>query len=534
MLPIPAQTALLAFAGCVAMLVVALFWSSPVAATLAGGALLGLAVAYALTIPLGARLRRQRLEFAWWLAAPTHSASGVVAGAPFEVRCQLKNRSHHFVSFDALLPIAPAGVRVHGGFGHTLVLAPRSRIEFGFKLTASAAGRAVLQGLAVTVPGPFGLFFAPLYFPSPLGIKVLPRSAALAAASARLASGQAVERTGLSPVRRRGSGMELHEIREHRPGDAFKSIAWKASARAGMLLVREVEREVQDTLYIVLDISGSMRGGAPGERKLDHCIDVAALLAQQALERGDRVGLLTVDGRIVSHVPDAEGLRHMLRIYEALLAANEVVDADLTDIDDAALAALVGRYVRQQEGVDHAAGGELDLPALAAHAARALQTEPAHDVIAASTPEHAMLRRFCRARGIALPYRPETRGQAKAAGLAQALRTAAGATRTPRTLRVLTDFDGVRDLAPITQMLRLLRAHAHAVAFMVPRADSLGAEPSRALERDLRRVYGLQEERRLRQVKSEVGKLGVPVLSYDAREGLAAVARKADALRRVA
>jgi hypothetical protein len=44
----------------------------------------------------------------------------------------------------------------------------------------------------------------------------------------------------------------------------------------------------------------------------------------------------------------------------------------------------------------------------------------------------------------------------------------------------------------------------------------------------------LQEQRRLREVKNELGKLGVPVLSYDAREGLAAVARKADALRRVA
>jgi uncharacterized protein (DUF58 family) len=534
MLPIPAQTAVLAFGGCVAMLLSALWWSSPAAAALAGSGLLGLALAFALTVPLGARLRRQRLEFAWWLAAPQHGSSGAVAGAPFEVYCQLKNRSRDAVRFAALLPVVPAGVHVHEGSGRALGLGPRTRSEFSFRLTPSAAGRVVLQGLAVTVPGPFGLFFAPLYFPSPLGVKVLPRSAALFAGSARPASGQAVERTGLAPVRRRGSGMELHEIREHQPGDAFKSIAWKASARAGTLLVREVEREVQDTLYIVLDVSGSMRGGAPGERKLDHCIDVAALLARQALERGDRVGLLTVDGRTVAHVPDAEGLRHMLRIYEALLAASEVVDADLTDIEDRAVAALVARYVRQQEGVDPTLGSALDLAALAAHAARSLQSEPMADAVVASTPEHAMLRRFCRVRGIGLPYRAETPSEAKVAGLAQALRTAAGATRTPRTLRVLTDFDGMRGLAPLAQTLRMLKARAHAVAFMVPRADSLGPEPSRALERDLRRVYGLEEERRLREVKAELGKLGVPLLSYDAREGLSAIARKADALRRVA
>ena len=292
-------------------------------------------------------------------------------------------------------------------------------------MSASAAGRVVLQGLAVAVPGPFGLFLAPLYFPSPLTVKVLPRAALQGTAATRLASGEAVERSGLTPLRRRGAGLELHEIRELRPGDPFKSIAWKASARAGKLLVREVEREVQDTLQIVLDISGSMRGGAPGERKLDHCIELCALLAREALERGDRVGLLTVDGRVVAHVPDAEGLPHMLRIYEALLAATEIVDADLTEVDDDAVAAIVALHVKRQEGIDLPEDAEASLAALAAHAARALQSEPASPDVVAGTPAHALLRRFCRARGIALPYRPETRGFAKAAGLGNALRKAA-------------------------------------------------------------------------------------------------------------
>lgn len=567
MLPIPAPTAVLAFAGCVAMLVCALLLGSPTATIVAGGGLLGLAAAFALTMPLGARLRRQRLEFAWWLGSPGHATSGVVAGAAFDVRCQLKNRGAQAVRFAELLPVLPAGVQLTSGEGLGLVLPSRARTELTLRMTPSAAGRAVLQGLAVTVPGPFGLFLAPLYFPNPLGVKVLPRSAAQRALAARLTSGQAVERTGLSPLRLRGSGMELHEIREHRPGDSFKSIAWKASARAGTLLVREVEREVQDTLYLVLDISGTMRGGAPGDRKLDHCIELCALLARQALERGDRVGLVTVDGRVVAHVPDAEGLQHMLRIYEALLAATEVVDADLTEIEDEALVALVGRYVRQQEGVDLGSGGSFELAALVAHAARALQTEatygadlhgpqtresaPPHgsrppgmtlrslpplgrDAIVASSPDHGVLRRFCRARGIALPYRAETRGGGKADGIAQALRTAASATRTPRTLRVLTDFDGMHGLDPVVQMLGLLRARSHDVAFIVPRAAGVVPRPRSAVERDLHRVYGLQEQRMLREARAELGKLGVAVLSYAPSERPSAILRRADARRRVA
>lgn len=536
MLPIPTRSAVLGFLGSVAMLIVGLTAQSPTVTTLAGGTLLGLSAALALTLPLGARLRRQRTEFSWWLGQgePGHTVAGAIVGVPFEVRCVIRNRGRHAVQFAELLPIVPEGARVHGHNGAVLELPPRARTEFGFQLTASASGRLVLQGLAAVVPGPFGLFLAPLYFPSPLSVKVLPRTAARSLASGRTASSESIERSLPTPLRRRGSGTELHEIREHRPGDSFKTIAWKASARTGKLLVREVEREVQDTLQIVLDVSGSMRGGVPGERSLDHCIEIAAMLARQALERGDRVGLIAVDGRQVVRVDDAEGSRQLLRIYDALLAVTEIVDADLTAIDDDGVASMVGRYVKHQEGLDFALGERWNIPALAAHAARALQTEPERQRVVASTPEHAVLRRYCRVRGLALPYRADTRGFAKAAGIAQGLRVAVGTTRTPRSVITLTDFDGSFDLAPLLQATRLLRSRQHNLIFVAPNADSLMPAPSSDLEKDLRRVYAMQERRRLLEARTALGSLGAVVVHYTAREGAAAVLRRVGAMRRVA
>jgi uncharacterized protein (DUF58 family) len=430
--------------------------------------------------------------------------------------------------------VVPSSVRVARGLGADLWLPPRTRTEFRLRMSASAAGRVVLQGLAVAVPGPFGLFLAPLYFPSSLSIRVLPRAAAQSLGETRVAGGNAVERSGRTPLRRRGAGLELHEIRELQPGDPFKSIAWKASARAGKLLVREVEREVQDTLQLVLDVSGSMRGGAPGDRKLDHCIELCALLARQALERGDRVGLITVDGRILAHVPDAEGLSHMLRIYEALLAATEVVSDDLTEIDDDAVVAMVGAHIKRQEGVDLSAGAGWDLERMGAHVARALQNEPDHGDVIASTPEQVLLRRFCRARGLVLPYRSETRGEKKALGLADALQRAAGATLSPRSLCVISDFDGVLGRDPIKRVLRLLKARHHDVAFVVPDAESFAPPPADDVTRALHRAYGLDEQTRFADVKADLGKLGVPVLGFDRRQGAAAILRRAAALRRVA
>ena len=536
MLPIPSQAAVFALIGCVGLLLLGVLASAPMPAMLAGGGLLALCCAMALTTPIGARLRRERVELAWWLAhgQPGQLGAGAIAGASFEVRCYIQNHSPVAITLADLLPVVPHGVRVHSGRGAVLVVPARRRAELSFRMTAAAAGRVVLQGLAVTVPGPFELFSAPLYFPSPLVVKVMPRAAALGVRPPEQVGGQAVERAGLSALRRRGSGTELYEIREHRPGDPFKAIAWKASARAGKLLVREVEREVQDTLYIVLDVSGTMRGGAPGERKLDHCIELAARLAAQALERGDRVGLLTVDGRVLAHVPDGEGLRHMWRIYEALLDATEVVDADLTEIDDDGVVDLVGRYLQRQEGLNLRVGNAFSLTEMAAHARRALQSSQARALPVASSEDHALLRQFCRVRGVALPYRAETRGFAKGTGLARALQRAAGDTRAPRTLVAISDLEGVIELDPLLSTLRLLIARNHRPTFVLPDAERLASAPESALQRDLLRVYGLQDQRRLRDVRATLGRLGVSVLTYGGREGSSAVLRRAQDLRPVA
>jgi uncharacterized protein (DUF58 family) len=418
-----------------------------------------------------------------------------------------------------------------------LVLPARTRTDFALRLRAAAAGRVVLQGLAVAVPGPCGLFLAPLYFPSPLAVRVLPRSASQSLAQVRFASTDAAERAGPRAMRQRGSGTELYELREHQAGDAFKSIAWKPSARVGKLLVREVEREVQDTLQLVLDVSGSMRGGEPGARNLDRCIELCALLARQAIERGDRIGLITVDGRIVSRVSEGEGMTQLLRIYEALLVTTEIVDADLTEADDDAVTDLVGLYLRQQHGVELVRRGRWNLPAIAAHVHRAMLADgdgKAPAKIVASTPEHALLRRFCLLRGIPLPYRETTRRAAKASGLALALRSAVGVSRAPRSVLLVSDLDGIDDGEPLLQAIKLLRTRQHDLAVVFPAAASFAPEASSALERDLQHVYGMHEQSRRKDMQTEFHRLGVPLITLDAQRGSADVIRKIASLRRVA
>jgi uncharacterized protein (DUF58 family) len=414
-----------------------------------------------------------------------------------------------------IVPVVPRGATVRAEEPTVLVLGARSRTEFSFALVAPAAGRVVLHGLSVKLRGPLGLFEVPLYFPNPLAIKVLPRAAKVRT-PARLRSGLGVDRGGKNPLRRRGGGTELHELRELFPGDPFKSIAWKASARAGKLMVREVEQEVQDTRFLVLDVSGTMRGGAPGTRKLDFVIEAAAAEARKALDEGDRIGLLTVDGRILSFVPPRDGATHMIRIYDALLSATEVVDQDLTDVSDDEVVRIVGRYVRNQDGVDFSrrpgADARWDVPGLVRHVKRGLEGVQTPEDVVAESPATALLRGFCQVRGIPLPYRPDPRDGAKAPGLARALQRAGGTKREPSSIVVLTDFDGAGNLDSLVAAARLAKSHGHAITFAVPDATAFSPPPVDAVESDLRRVYGRGESRRTREARSILGRLGIPVL----------------------
>jgi uncharacterized protein (DUF58 family) len=300
-----------------------------------------------------------------------------------------------------------------------------------------------------------------------------------------------------------------------------------------------VEQEVQETRYLVLDVSGTMRGGEPGRRKLDFAIEAVAAESRRALARGDQLGLVTVDGRALAHVPARDGGPQLFRVLDALVAATEVVDADLTDIDDEELVGVVGRYVRQQDGIDfRVREGAWNLTMLAKHVSRALSDAGRRDdeaaasvasraQVQADTPAGALLRRFCLVRGIPLPHRPDPRDGAKAPSFSAVLHAIAGSSRAPMSIALVTDLDGVGDPGPLVAALKLVRAKGHAVVLLALDATSFHARPTDALGASLWDVYARGEVRRMDDMTALLAPLGVRVVTARATDAPAAVLSRA-------
>ncbi|MBI5479844.1 MAG: DUF58 domain-containing protein [Deltaproteobacteria bacterium] len=504
-----------------------------------------LGVAYLWFFPTAILLRQRRLEMAWWVptgAEPERGDGGtrgegaglggaLLAGRPFPLRVLLRNRSPRAFGDATLTPIASPAL---GLAGPLRARVPRlSAIELGTEVTAHAAGTWHLHGAQLALGDRFGLFVIHAYFPNPLGCKVFPRLSATSALPALTRRTAALhERAGQHRLRLRGLGGELREIRDHAHGDPFKQIAWKATARTRRLMVRELERDVVMTHQLLLDVSPTMRGGEYGRAKLDYGIEVCAALARAAGESGDRVGLVTFDSRIFDQVKAKSGRPHERRLLEHLMELRQIVDEDLTDPTDGELCALVARYLRHQEGIDIRlpAPPELDDPRWAD-----VVTGPSGDLFDlealdrvvtvftaaardagsfgsrayAATPAMSRLRRFCRQRGIEIPYR---RGPGrKALGLTEALVLAAR-PRGSQVLLLVSDLEGLGDRIDGVLRATRLAITRHRLLVIVPFAPAFAEVPDDVHARRVAAILAQAERRALEGPRRAIESLGVPVL----------------------
>jgi len=117
----------------------------------------------------------------------------------------------------------------------------------------------------------------------------------------------------------KGMGMEFAEVREYQPGDEVRTIDWNVSARMNRLFVKRFVEERELTVLLVVDCSGSSRGGSGVQDKQGMAAELAAVLALTATRNNDRVGLLLHSDRVEHVVPPRKGRRHALRLVRDVL-----------------------------------------------------------------------------------------------------------------------------------------------------------------------------------------------------------------------
>jgi uncharacterized protein (DUF58 family) len=390
----------LAFAGMGVVLGGLLIQSGPVVAW--GGALvLGLSVARALTRLGVSRVRAAGLEMLWRGDARRVT---VARGQELVLQAELRNRHSSPVRFRGLRAVAAPELSVQVTPEADEVPA-NTRLAVTVTVKGLRVGRHGIHGLSLEVESGPSLFEVPLTFANPFGVEVMPTPYSVLVRSARGGRSRQQADEG-RPGRLRGEGGELRELREHQSGDPFRRIAWKASARRGVLLVREYERDERDVVWLVLDAAVDHWSGPPGEAALDRAIDEVASVALRHGKAGDRVGLAIVGTRTLCFEKPDRGVAHAARLVEKLVHVTGCLDADRSGLDEQELALRVIEHMRPLDPALSAHVHASELDRIARRAEKLRQRAPFPEVVTqAASPRERSLRRYLAAFGISSPGR---------------------------------------------------------------------------------------------------------------------------------
>jgi uncharacterized protein (DUF58 family) len=264
------------------------------------------------------RLRIKRLE--------TRRA---VVGQPFEIRYNLTNTSRIRSAFavrinEIITNGSHASDFLTGGAapGWSIRIAPGETQVCDVVLWPSRRGAMNLDRVRMTSFFPFGLVGRSVEIELPKSILVLPRVHKVRADLLR----QAVqgELGGIRLSRTPGSGEDFYSVREFRPGDSVRQIAWKRLGSSDELLVVQRSSSAPPRLHVYLDLSTP-----PSELRFDSGLEMtpeeleerAIMMAASVIAEADQLGHeygLSIAGLPSRTVPMRRGYWHRERLMATL------------------------------------------------------------------------------------------------------------------------------------------------------------------------------------------------------------------------
>lgn len=120
----------------------------------------------------------------------------------------------------------------------------------------------------------------------------------------------------------RGQGLDFADLREYRPGDDIRKMDWSVFARTLTPHVREYHEEKQLTLWLVVDLTPSMRFGKH-QTKIKLAIELAGLFGLLADKSGHKLGAYFIGPQPPEIIPPASGQAHLRRLTQRLLALSQ-------------------------------------------------------------------------------------------------------------------------------------------------------------------------------------------------------------------
>jgi uncharacterized protein (DUF58 family) len=201
-------------------------------------------------------------------------------------------------------------------------LPANSNEELSYIINPDSRGEYEWGDIHVRQLGKLGLAWRDWQIPAKQKVTIYPDLIGLKELSIRLT----IENTGtMRQARRLGNGTEFAELREYRTGEDIRLIDWKATARRYRPVVRVLEPEQEQTLFILLDRGRLMTARVSGLKRFDWGLNATLSLALAGLSRGDKVGVAVFERDVTTWIPPERGNHHLSKLIDRLTPIQPVL-----------------------------------------------------------------------------------------------------------------------------------------------------------------------------------------------------------------
>ena len=123
---------------------------------------------------------------------------------------------------------------------------------------------------------------------------------------------------GVKRIRRIGHNTDFEQIKDYVPGDDYRTINWKATARRHQLMTNVYQEERSQQVFCVIDKGRMMQQAFQGMTLLDYAINASLVLSYIAIGKDDKAGLATFNQEFDSFVPASRQPGQVQRLLETL------------------------------------------------------------------------------------------------------------------------------------------------------------------------------------------------------------------------
>jgi len=116
----------------------------------------------------------------------------------------------------------------------------------------------------------------------------------------------------------KGTGLEFDDVRAYQYGDDVRTIDWSVTAKGHGTFVKTFIETKEQTVFFLVDVSGSQEIGKPGKAKLDISKEICGVLSLVALKESSKVGLICFSDQKERFIKPGKGNPQLYQILNGL------------------------------------------------------------------------------------------------------------------------------------------------------------------------------------------------------------------------